>query len=407
MKKLLLMISLLILAVTYAFAATGTLHLIYANGANVIEADSSIYYEFDIQAWLSEGNEVLGAGMAYVEYPEEVFGTTVVMNNKVTATKIGILDGVDPELLIELYDIINTNDTKITCFAVTFEATYLGFPETYNAFYSDISTDSLSPSDLLHIRIETTSTGSGNVYFPSYIPGTEYLYFNLQAETFAGGLDYSEAIEAVYIESEDPGPDPDPDPDPVFTGSVELKSFTASWKRENILIKWSTKDEIDIAGYNLKRALNDGEYVEIVGYLTDPSLVAKGGIGVIKYEYADADVIPGAPYSYQLECVDDSGGVLLFDSIMVAEDEDYIVESSYPNPFNPSFVVPFELHTTQDIDIKLYNISGKVVRDIASGSYQAGRYRFTVHCNDLSSGIYLLKTIVNRHKLTQKMLLVK
>ncbi len=401
MRKILTII-LLVLAATNVFATTGTLHLVYTNGTTIIEADSSIYYEFDIQVWLSEGDEVLGTGMAYVDYPETIFGSLVVTNNKVSVTKSGILYGEIPDINIQLYDII-TNDTFCDCYAITFEAPTMG-NSGVKQFFTNVSNDPLLPSDLMHVRMEVAGPGEGNVLFPGYIPGIDNLYFNYESETFAGGLDISEAIEAVLVEDTTGTVDP---PEPVFSGSVELKSFTANWKRENIIIKWSTKNEIDIAGYNLKRALSGAEYVEIVNYLTDPSLVAKGGIAVIKYEYSDADVISGAPYSYQLECVDDSGGVLLFDSIMVAADEDYIVESSYPNPFNPSFVVPFELQTIQNVDIKLYNISGQVVRDIASGSYQAGHYELNVYCNDLSSGVYLLKTIVNGQQSTQKMLLVK
>ncbi|MCK4813658.1 MAG: hypothetical protein KAT14_06950, partial [Candidatus Marinimicrobia bacterium] len=228
--KFFLIVILLVLAATSVFAAAGTLHLIYDNGTTVIEADSSIYYEFDIQIWLSEGDEVLGTGMAYVDYPETVFGTLVITNNKVSVTKSGILYGEIPDINIQLYDVI-TNDTYSNCYAITFEAPTMG-NSGVKQFFTNVSNNPLLPSDLMHVRMEVAGFGEGNVLFPGYIPGIENLYFNYESETFTGGLNISEAIEAVLVEDTTGTVDPDP----VFTGSVELKSFTASWKRENILI---------------------------------------------------------------------------------------------------------------------------------------------------------------------------
>ncbi len=397
MKKLLVIFAMVVFATSFAFAAVGTMHLIYTNG-QIVEDSGNTYYDFDVKAWLSEGTQVLGAGMAYVEYPISVFGDLAINNSIVTVTKTGILAGTFPEITIELYDIF-TNDTYADCYAITFDSPYMGNPDLKENF-SDISIDPLMPSDLLHVRMLVSGVGYGNVLFPSYIPGIDNLYFNFESETFDGGLNISEAMEVVF---EDTTVIVDPPLEPV--GSVEFKSLVAAWKRDVIEVKWSTRDEVDIEGYVVKRSVNGDEAVEVASYLTDPSLVSQASINVMRYAYEDFDVMASNSYSYTIEAIDIVGYAFVYGPVDVISEA--VVESAYPNPYNPSFVVPFELFSSQSVDIKLYDISGRVVRNIASGTYGVGHYEYRVDCNDLSSGVYILRTVINDNPSSQKMLLVK
>ncbi|MBN2780432.1 MAG: T9SS type A sorting domain-containing protein [Candidatus Marinimicrobia bacterium] len=392
---MLMIAALLILSFTLAFSATGTLHLIYSNGQTV-KADGVTYYDFDVQMWLSEGSEIVGSGMAYVEYPEAIFGKTVVMNGNVTAELTGILGIRHPEIQVNLYDIY-TNDTFADCFAITFEAIFAGLPNM-ELFYEQVSADSLAPSDLLHIRLTASAPGTGNVLFPTYIPGKDNLYYNYYNETFSGGLDISEAYEYVEIAADTTVPGPE--------GSVQLKSLTASWKKSSILIKWSTLLEVDMAGYNVLRSEDGVNFTLAASYVTDPSLIALNAASA-RYQYSDAGVVPGTSYLYKIEGVDVYDNTILLGTVQVGDDLVYTLGETYPNPFNPSFVVPFELYEPQNVSIRLYNMAGQAVRNIAGGVYAAGNYEFHVDCNDLSSGVYFLRALINGQTSTQKMLLVK
>ncbi len=395
MKKLIIISILICFYAASAFAAEGTVHLVYANG-NTVTEDNTTYYEFDVQAWLSEGSEILGSGMAYVEYPVALFGESVVYSSRVQVERSGLLDtyGYQDDVVIELYDIINTNDTRYNCFAVTFEASSLGLTGP-DSQYDVISTDPLNPSDLLHVRIEAAAEGSGSVLFPGDIPGTENLYYNYWIENFSGGLDISEAVEPVSI---------------TFPGEAcaELKKFAADWKKDEMIIEWFTMNEMHVAGYILQRSENGSAYEEVASYLDDNTLAATPGAnGVQKYAYTDQSAVPGFGYSYRLEYEDVWGNVhTLYEDPVIAGADD-AVKSSYPNPFNPSFVVPFELRSSREVSIRLYDMSGKCVRDIAGGTYAPGHYEIPVHCGDLSSGVYILRSDISGSTDSQKMLLVK
>lgn len=86
--------------------------------------------------------------------------------------------------------------------------------------------------------------------------------------------------------------------------------------------------------------------------------------------------------------------------------------SNYPNPFNPSTNIKFDLPETSDIRLTVYDILGNEIIRLAEGTVNAGIYNKTFDASGLSSGIYLLKMDAkgisgkNYNKIT-KMILMK
>lgn len=424
MKKIAMLFILSFLFV-FALAESGTVNLVYENGS-VYSENEKTYYAFDVQAWISNGSDVLSDGMVYVEYPLNIFDDILVMDQKVSVEKKGILSGTDPVLGNELYQIVNVTDTRTDVFAVTFSSNFDGSNPDFKQYYESVSTDAANPSDLLHIVMEVSAEGQGDVFFPNDIPGTDNLYFDYEYETFSGGLDISAATEPVEVVFSTDPPD-EPIDDPEQEGAVVLADFKSKLKKSVVELSWTSISEIDIDGYVIERAETGGDYAEIVSYVNDPSLEGEtASTKRIRYAYDDKGITTGVNYDYRLSAVDIYGNVLVLDQTSVQSDNErdnfvnqgkgrkkvmelagFTLEVSYPNPFNPQFMVPFELTDAQYIDIKLYDMSGKRVREVATGYYSAGRYNVQVNCNDLSSGVYLLKTIAGGQRSIQKMLLVK
>ncbi|MFO7841066.1 MAG: T9SS type A sorting domain-containing protein, partial [Fidelibacterota bacterium] len=74
---------------------------------------------------------------------------------------------------------------------------------------------------------------------------------------------------------------------------------------------------------------------------------------------------------------------------------------------NPAFTVPLELSKSMDVNVAMYDITGKMVRRISEGRQEAGNYNFRVDGRNLSTGIYFVRSVIGEQVLTQKMLLVK
>ncbi|MBW6458390.1 MAG: hypothetical protein K0B52_04425, partial [FCB group bacterium] len=314
MKKTIIFLLSMIMVVT-AFGAAGTINLVFTN-ENTEYVDDKAYYSFDVQAWISEGSEVLGDGMVYIQYPVNVFSDMLVLEQKVTVNKTGILAESIPDYNIDLYEIVNVTDTKLDVFAVTFSSMFDYSSPSMKAYYSVLSNDAANPSDLFHIVIEAVAEGSGNISFADNIPGMNELFFNYEWETFSGGLDISAAIAPVEVlfDTEPVDPDPEPDPEPQPEGYVELASLTADLKKSDVNIKWATSSETDNAGFVIKRSVNGGEYSVIAGYESNSALVGQGTTTKrTRYSYTDKNVASGTVYSYILESVDIYGNAFAFD----------------------------------------------------------------------------------------------
>ena len=48
--------------------------------------------------------------------------------------------------------------------------------------------------------------------------------------------------------------------------------------------------------------------------------------------------------------------------------------SNYPNPFNPEMWIPYQLATDAEVQVRIYDISGTVIRQLGIGYQQAGYY---------------------------------
>jgi steroid delta-isomerase-like uncharacterized protein len=90
---------------------------------------------------------------------------------------------------------------------------------------------------------------------------------------------------------------------------------------------------------------------------------------------------------------------------------------NYPNPFNPETWIPFKLAEAEDVVIRIYDPSGKLIRTIDLGHRDAGFYlsRDRAACWDgrnelgerVSSGFYFYQLQVGDFSSTRKMLIVK
>ena len=80
---------------------------------------------------------------------------------------------------------------------------------------------------------------------------------------------------------------------------------------------------------------------------------------------------------------------------------------NYPNPFNPSTVVRYELPETGHVRLSVYDVMGREVAVLVDGAQAVGSYEVTFNAANLASGVYLYRLQVGAQTQTQKMLLMK
>ena len=68
----------------------------------------------------------------------------------------------------------------------------------------------------------------------------------------------------------------------------------------------------------------------------------------------------------------------------------YNLYQNFPNPFNPTTTINFDLPFQSDVTIRIYNILGQLVKTIIDNEVlNAGKYRYEFDANNYSSGIYI------------------
>ena len=80
---------------------------------------------------------------------------------------------------------------------------------------------------------------------------------------------------------------------------------------------------------------------------------------------------------------------------------------NYPNPFNPETTIKFSLPVAGIVNLTVYDITGKLVAELADGFYEQGTHKFVFNASGLSSGIYFYKIETNEHSVSKKMILIK
>ena len=81
---------------------------------------------------------------------------------------------------------------------------------------------------------------------------------------------------------------------------------------------------------------------------------------------------------------------------------------AYPNPFNPTTTLAFDLASSGETQLSIYDLSGKRIFKLLDNNLQSGQYRLSFNAGSLPSGIYIAQLIQNNIMLsTLKVVLVK
>jgi hypothetical protein len=89
------------------------------------------------------------------------------------------------------------------------------------------------------------------------------------------------------------------------------------------------------------------------------------------------------------------------------------LDQNYPNPFNSSTSVHFELGKPSPVNLRLYDLKGRIIRSLITdqnmlpGGYNVSWNGRNEQNQEVSSGIYLLELQVDQYRQMKKMVLVR
>lgn len=92
--------------------------------------------------------------------------------------------------------------------------------------------------------------------------------------------------------------------------------------------------------------------------------------------------------------------------------ERFWLYNNYPNPFNPSTLISFDIPKTSNVNLSIYNMLGEEVLREVNKELQPGRYSYTWNASEFASGLYIYRIEAagedgSKFVKTNKMVLVK
>lgn len=120
------------------------------------------------------------------------------------------------------------------------------------------------------------------------------------------------------------------------------------------------------------------------------------------FVYSEISMIEPKIVTYQSEC---------FNPLLVQEEaripKGFILEQNFPNPFNPSTTINYQLPIDNYVTIKIYNMLGQEVATLVDGLQKAGYKTVEWDASKYPSGVYIYRIYTDKFIGIKKLLLIK
>jgi len=187
-----------------------------------------------------------------------------------------------------------------------------------------------------------------------------------------------------------------------------VTSFTATATTNGAVLAWTPVDEDDVVKFAIYRGATAD--------FTPTTPIAE----VAATTYTDPGITLGQVVFYLIQGIDKSGnrgefsnptqtvGVEMTEGVPTS----YSLGQNFPNPFNPTTIIPFALPQSGRVVLNVYTISGELVATILDNDLAAGNYKAIWNGKDksgrmVSSGMYLYRIQAEQFTSVKKMVLLK
>ena len=208
--------------------------------------------------------------------------------------------------------------------------------------------------------------------------------------------------------------------------SIANRGLNFYWAEPNdpITVSWNEHPNTNVTQYQILRRVKYDKQAT-----SSPTLIAtvnRGTTTFVDYDYAGTNLgftkwilwYDVRPYYSIEQTYSDTSWVLVFSNgplakkgtSLAANTTGNVVENkieNYPNPFNPSTVIAYQIVKQGHVSLKVYDGLGKEIAELVNKEQTKGKYSVVFKADNLASGIYFYKIIANGFTETKKMILTK
>ncbi|MFH0756324.1 MAG: T9SS type A sorting domain-containing protein [Bacteroidota bacterium] len=185
----------------------------------------------------------------------------------------------------------------------------------------------------------------------------------------------------------------------------------AAWPMDSeILLTWNYNSENDLQQYAIYRSLEEN---------FEPSEMATYTYATADTFYSDEQVSLNTMYYYALSAFDHAGNESDISTIVSAIIQDvgvindqhipwqFRLYQNFPNPFHTMTRISFDLPTSSEVKVYIYNMEGTLVNEMSQKYYEAGHYELILNTSGFSPGFYFYKIEAGNFTDGGKLILIK
>ncbi len=186
---------------------------------------------------------------------------------------------------------------------------------------------------------------------------------------------------------------------------VSLTRFSALADSQTVHLSWETASETNNAGFDIERS-TDGRVFLPIGHVAGSGTT----LDPRAYRFIDREAPAGAlTLWYRLRQIDFDGAFAYSDIVEVDRlaPAAYSLHENYPNPFNPTTRIAYDLPVAGPARLAVYDLLGREVRILVDAPQPAGRHEVSFDAGDLPGGVYLYRLVAGGRSYTRSFILVK
>ncbi len=268
-----------------------------------------------------------------------------------------------------------------------FDGDFCYVPGTLNAFVSTGSATGFTGASYSLDNGSTWTDFSGTL-------GVQHLAVSFFDNTtgWAGAFNTSATVGGIYKFNGQVDPVP-----------VELTSFTANASQSSVVLVWETATEVNNYGFEIERSFDNTNF-STLGFVKGKGSTTEKQI----YSFTDQTSLTGKTY-YRLRQVDFDGRFEYSEVISVENTipESFSLNQNFPNPFNPSTRIQFSIPQETQVELAIYDATGKLVENLVSEVKAAGYHEVIWNATNNASGIYFAQIKAGKFVKNIKMTLMK
>lgn len=192
-----------------------------------------------------------------------------------------------------------------------------------------------------------------------------------------------------------------------------IDTFTVTREGTSVRIRWNTIAELNLSHFEIWRdhAIG-GNHLRLVA-----SVSAADSTHGTDYEYVDNDFFSAYLWYTVFQVANDSmryadmraylPWATEADGSPVELPESAYLVGNYPNPFNATTLIEFELPVTSAVSLNIFDINGRLVTTLLDETMAAGLHTISFDGSAFASGIYFARLTAGNYNTTHKMVLLK